>query len=206
MIRNIIFDLGGVLVTLSQDEAVRRFAALGLTDAERQLDPYTQAGIFGDLEQGTITADDFCRELSRLTARRQTFDTCRRAWLGYRADLPRRNLDVLRDLRNRGYRLLLLSNTNPFMMSWAMSDEFDGQGHSLRHYFDACYLSYELKMMKPSERIFRHVLLTEHIEPGETLFVDDGPRNVAVAEQLGLVTFCPVNGADWTTDIYKFLH
>jgi putative hydrolase of the HAD superfamily len=46
MIRNIIFDLGGVIITLSHDEAVRRFQQLGLKDAPQQLDPYTQGGIF----------------------------------------------------------------------------------------------------------------------------------------------------------------
>ena len=205
MIHNIIFDLGGVVITISQAEAIRRFAALGLTDAPRRLNPYTQAGIFGDLEEGKITAEDFRRELSTLTGREQTFDSCRHAWLGYRADLPERNLDMLRRLRREGYRLILLSNTNPFMMSWAMSDEFDGQGHPMTYYFDACYLSYELKVMKPSEHFFRHVLATEGIAPDETLFVDDGPRNVAVASQLGIHTLCPENGSDWTGTLYHLL-
>ena len=205
MIHNIIFDLGGVVITISQAEAIRRFAALGLTDAPQRLNPYTQAGIFGDLEEGKITAEDFRRELSTLTGCEQTFDSCRHAWLGYHADLPERNLDMLRRLRREGYRLILLSNTNPFMMSWAMSDEFDGQGHPMTYYFDACYLSYKLKVMKPSERFFRHVLAAEGIAPDETLFVDDGPRNVAVASQLGIHTLCPENGSDWTGALYHLL-
>ena len=205
MIRNIIFDLGGVIVTISQDEAIRRFKALGLADAERQLDPYTQSGIFGDLEEGLITAEDFRRELSIQTGREQTFETCRWAWLGYRADLPGRNLRALRRLRDEGYRLILLSNTNPFMMSWALSGEFDGEGHSLEDYFDGLYLSYRLKKMKPSEAFFHHVMLSEKIAPGETLFVDDGPRNVAAASQLGIRTYCPANGDDWTKEIYGYL-
>lgn len=205
MIRNIIFDLGGVIVTLSQDEAIRRFAELGVPDAARRLDPYTQSGIFGDVECGRITAEDFRRELSKMTGREQTFDTCKWAWLGYFADLPRRNLDLLRSLRQEGYRLLLLSNTNPFTMSWGMSSEFDGRGHSLRDYFDACYLSYELKILKPAEEFFRHVLRAERIDPAETLFVDDGPRNVAAASQLGINTLCPANGSDWTQDLRRLL-
>ena len=42
MIKNIIFDLGGVILTLDQPQAVRRFETLGLKDAEQRLDPYTQ--------------------------------------------------------------------------------------------------------------------------------------------------------------------
>lgn len=205
MIHNIIFDLGGVIVTISQEEAVRRFKSLGLEDAEQQLDPYTQSGIFGDLEEGLITAEDFRRELSKQTGREQTFETCKWAWLGYRADLPKRNLEALRRLRSEGYRLILLSNTNPFMMSWGLSSEFDGEGHSLEDYFDGLYLSYKLKLMKPSEAFFHHVMLSEKIAPSETLFVDDGPRNVAAASQLGIHTFCPVNGDDWTKEIYNYL-
>lgn len=205
MIRNIIFDLGGVIVTISQEEAIRRFKALGLEDAEQQLDPYTQSGIFGDLEEGLITAEDFSRELSLRTGREQTFETCKWGWLGYRADLPKRNLEALRRLRSEGYRLILLSNTNPFLMSWALSNKFDGEGHSLNDYFDSLYLSYRLKKMKPSESFFHHVMLSEKIAPSETLFVDDGPRNVAAASQLGIHTFCPVNGDDWTKEIYNHL-
>lgn len=205
MIKNIIFDLGGVIVTISQQEAIRRFTALGLTDAERRLDPYTQQGIFGDLEEGLITAEDFRRGLSELTGCEQTYEACRWGWLGYRADLPKRNLDALRRLRREGYRLILLSNTNPFMMSWGMSDEFDGEGHSLHYYFDSCYLSYRLKMMKPSEQFFSYVIDKEGIAPSETLFVDDGPRNVAAAARLGIHTFCPGNGDDWTRKIYDYL-
>jgi putative hydrolase of the HAD superfamily len=47
--------------------------------------------------------------------------------------------------------------------------------------------------------------MAEHIVPSETLFIDDGPRNVAVASQMGIRTFCPENGADWTETIYDYL-
>ena len=205
MIRTIIFDLGGVIITLDQPQAIRRFKALGLADADQRLDAYTQGGIFGDLERGTITAEDFRRELSLLVGRELTYDECRHAWLGYCRELPPRNLDVLVRLRQEGYRLLLLSNTNPYMMSWVMSPDFDGRGHSLEHYLDACYCSYQMGVMKPDPTIFSRVLEAEQIGPSETLFVDDGPRNIAAAGQLGIRTFCPENGADWTQKIYEYL-
>ena len=205
MIRNIIFDLGGVIITLDQPQAIRRFTALGLANADQQLDAYTQGGIFGDLERGTITAEDFRRELSLLVGREVSYDECRHAWLGYCRELPQRNLNALVRLRREGYRLLLLSNTNPYMMSWVMSSDFDGQGHSLEHYMDACYCSYQMGVMKPDKDIFTRVLEAEQILPSETLFVDDGLRNVTTASQMGIRTFCPVNGADWTQEIYEYL-
>lgn len=206
VIKNIVFDLGGVIMTLDPAEALRRFKALGLSDAERYLDSYTQSGIFGNLEEGKITAEDFRSKLSSLTGHELTFDECKHAWLGYRKDVPQRNLDLLKELSAKGYRLILLSNTNPFMMDWALSSEFDGKGSSLNDYFDALYLSYRLGIMKPAPDFFRQVLDNENILPEETLFVDDGPRNVEAAGKLGFITMCPDNGSDWTGELRSLLH
>ena len=206
MIKNLIFDLGGVIITLAPDEALRRFKSLGLENAEEQMDAYTQMGIFGQLEEGKISAEAFREELSRQVGREVTYDECRHAWLGYVKEVPQRNLDVLQRLRSEGYRLILLSNTNPFMMSWVRSPEFDGHGHSIDYYMDACYLSYQLGVMKPDTEFFHRVLMTEKIMASETLFIDDGPRNVATASQMGIRTYCPQNGADWTTTIYEYIN
>lgn len=205
MIKNIIFDLGGVIVTLDPQEAIRRFLELGLQDAVKQLDSYTQTGIFGDLERGKISDETFRQEISVLAHREVSWDECRHAWLGYAREVPRRNLEVLRKLRQEGYRLFLLSNTNPFMMSWVKSPDFDGEGHSIEHYMDGCYLSYELGVMKPDKQFFRHVLTSAQLEPSETLFLDDGPKNVAVAGEMGIITMYPKNGEDWTKEIYTYL-
>ncbi|MCR4810055.1 MAG: HAD family phosphatase [Prevotella sp.] len=205
MIKTIIFDLGGVIITINHDEAVRRFEALGLKDAAQRLDPYTQGGIFGDLEEGKIDAEDFRRELSLLIGREVTYEECRYAWLGYCGDIPQRNLDMLQRLRDMGYRVVLLSNTNPYMMSFIRSTDFDGKGHSIDHYLDALYLSYQMKVMKPNETFFRLVLMAEQSSPFDCLFVDDGPRNVAAASQVGMHTFCPKNGEDWTEELLEKL-
>ena len=182
-IKTVLFDLGGVIITLDQSQAIRRFEELGVPDAAQRLDPYQQSGIFGQLEEGLISAEDFRRELSKLVGYEVTMDQCEYAWQGYAKEVPQRNLDALRRLHEEGYRVLLLSN----------------------YYFDACYLSYQMKMMKPSELIFREVLRREKTFASQVLFVDDGPRNVMVASQLGMRTYCPENGADWTEKIYDYL-
>lgn len=202
-IKNIVFDLGGVIMTIDQPSAVKRFSELGLSDAAERLDPYTQAGFFGDLEEGRITAEEFRQLLSHAAGNDLTLEQCEYAWRGYVSEVPARNLKMLETLRNRGFRLILLSNTNPFMMHWALSNEFSGDGHSLSDYFDALYLSFREKVMKPNEKIFRNMLIGEHIFPDETLFVDDSPRNVAAASELGIHTFCPENGSDWTSRIFS---
>lgn len=198
MIKTILLDMGGVVITLNQQQAIKRFKALGLHDAEQRLDAYTQQGIFGDLEAGKINEEDFRRELSLLVGHELSWEECRQAWLGYCGDVPQRNLDKMAELRRRGYRVVLLSNTNPFMMSWVMSDEFDGKGHSLSHYLDKAYMSYKCGAMKPSKVFFDAVINEENLVPEETLFLDDGPRNIEAAKALGIKTLLVNNGEDWT--------
>ena len=76
MIKNIAFDLGGVVLALSYEQAVKRFEKIGLKDARQRLDAFEQKGIFGELESGQITAEDFRRELSVLVGRTLTMDEC----------------------------------------------------------------------------------------------------------------------------------
>lgn len=205
MIKTIIFDLGGVIITLDQSQAVRRFEEIGVDDVGERLNAYAQSGIFGDLEAGRITAEDFRHELSLLVGHEVTHEQCAYAWQGYAKEVPPRNLEALKRLRQEGYRVLLLSNTNPYMMEWVESERFDGCGHPISAYFDALYLSYQLKMMKPSEAIFREVLRQQKTFASEVLFVDDGPQNVAIASQLGMRTLRPENGEDWREMLFDIL-
>lgn len=205
MIKTILFDMGGVVITLAQPQAIERFKALGLKDAEQRLDAYTQQGIFGDLEAGRITDEDFRRELSVLVGRELTWQECCHAWKGYCGDVPKRNLRKMKELRERGYRVVLLSNTNPYMMSWVMSNEFDGEGHSLAYYLDAAYESYKCGAMKPDAKFFNAVMEGERLIPSETLFIDDGPRNIEAAKALGIQTLLVENGEDWTERLEDLL-
>ncbi|MCI5818293.1 MAG: HAD family phosphatase [Paraprevotella sp.] len=205
MIRNIVFDLGGVIMTICQEEAIKRFKSIGLKNVEDYLNPYTQTDIFGDIEEGKISAEQFRAKLSELIGKEVTYEECKFAWLGYRQDVPLRNLDILRKLKAQGYKLILLSNTNPFMMSWGLSGEFDGNGNSLESYFDSLYLSYKLGVMKPNKKIFQYIIDNEKIQPGESLFIDDGERNINAARLLGFKTLCPINGEDWTKELIELL-
>ena len=174
------------MLALSYEQAVRRFEEIGLANARQHLDAFEQKGIFGDLESGRISAEDFRRELSLLIGREVSMDDCYQAWHGYVDHVPKRNLEAILRLREQGYKVCLLSNTNPFMMQWAEKD-FDGEGHPISYFFDALYLSYECKVMKPRREIFEMMLNGQHAQPEETLFVDDGPRNVEAAKALGMI-------------------
>ena len=204
-IKNIAFDLGGVVIALSYEQAVRRFEEIGLNDARQHLDAFHQRGIFGDLERGIITTEEFRIELGKLIGREVTYDECLYAWHGYVEYVPQKNLQMLLKLRQLGYKVCLLSNTNPFMMQWAMSNEFDGNGHSMDYYFDNLYLSYKYKYMKPSPEIFKIMLEGQQSSAEETLFIDDGQKNVEAAKELGMKTLFPENNEDWTMPLTKLL-
>ena len=198
MIRNIAFDLGGVVITIDPQQAKQRFIETGFKNMDSRLNSYTQSGYFGELEDGTITASDFIAKASAEVGRQLSFDDCKYCWLGYRKEVPKRNLDKMQALRRQGYRVIILSNTNPFMMDWAEKGNFDSLGHTLDDYADAVYKSYEMRVMKPSPLAFRFMLEHEHISAGETLFLDDGKANIDAAATLCINTLLVENGRDWT--------
>ena len=98
-IKNIVFDLGGVFIDLDHDQAVRRFKEIGVEDAEQLLDPYEQKGIFLEVENGTISADEFCQKLQEHTGKDLTYEDIKSGWLGFIADTPQYKLDYVLKLR-----------------------------------------------------------------------------------------------------------
>lgn len=204
MIKNIVFDFGGVIADISREQAVQAFVALGLKDADKRLDKYHQTGIFQELEEGKLSAEAFIAALSVLCHRTLSVEETTRAWLGFFTGVDIRKLTYLQDLR-KSYRIYLLSNTNPFVMSWACSAEFSPLGLPLNAYCDKLYLSYQMGITKPDTGIFQAMLRHSGMNPSETLFVDDGASNIQAAQSLGFHTFQPANGEDWRTALSELL-
>lgn len=202
MIKNIAFDFGGVLFDLSWEQAVERFRGIGLADAEQRLDRYHQRGIFEELESGRISPDDFREELSRLCHRSLTHEEVLHAWLGYvGAPMDEQKLCILDQLRSEGYRTFLLSNTNPFVQSWAESDAFSRTHRPLSSFLEKCYTSYEVGIMKPDAGIFQFMLSDAGILPSETIFLDDSSANIAAAESLGIHTLLVEKNGPWAEQL-----
>ncbi|WP_455587788.1 HAD family hydrolase [Bacteroides sp.] len=200
MIKNVVFDFGGVIADIDRDQAVQAFIKLGLKDAETRLDKYHQTGIFQDLEEGKLSADGFRERLGELCGRKLTAEETKQAWLGFFSGVDVRKLDYMLELRKK-YHVYILSNTNPYVMSWACSPEFSSRGKSLADYCDKLYLSYQIGCTKPEPEIFHFMLEDSGMIPSETLFVDDGASNIRVGKELGMHTFQPENGADWREEL-----
>jgi putative hydrolase of the HAD superfamily len=201
-IKNMVFDLGGVIVTLDRDEAVRRFLSAGAREAAELLNAYHQKGIFRELEAGSLSREAFYEVFRRETACPASEADIDAGWLGFMKEVPPVKLHLLEDLRARGYRLYLLSNTNPVIMEWALSSAFSTEGKPLDTYFDRLYLSYRMQCLKPDPLIFRKMIDDSGLLPEETLFLDDGEDNVRMGDRLGFRTYKPVNGEDFTPLFY----
>ena len=206
MIRNLLFDFGGVVIPLSPEVAMERFEQLGIKDARQRLGAYGQQGIFRQAEDGSLDAEGFQHALGLMAQEQSgvfgdaepvfTFEQCRWAWTGYAKYVDPLRLQHLLELK-QSFQVLLLSNTNPFMMDWAESDDFSGDGHPVSYYFHKIYLSYLMKDYKPSATIFKKVLDDAGIRADETLFLDDGERNIEAARCVGLHALLVPEGQDW---------
>jgi putative hydrolase of the HAD superfamily len=204
MIKNLIFDFGGVIVDIDYDNAVKHFESLGLTHARELLDSYHQRDIFLELEAGQIDVGEFCRKLGAYCHRDISFQEARTAWLAFCTGHPQYRLDYLETLRPT-YKLYILSNTNPFVMDWAESAEFTAARKPLNHYVDKVYASYRVKMVKPHREIFEYVLADTGADASETVFIDDGAANVETGKALGFHVLQPINGEDWRDKLNRLL-
>ncbi|MCC8188943.1 MAG: HAD family phosphatase [Bacteroides sp.] len=203
-IKNLVFDFGGVIADIDRDNAVSHFRSLGLAEADTLLDKYHQKGIFLEVEDGRIDARAFAEKLSKLCRRELSVEQCKQAWLSFFTHVPIYKLDYLNRLKNR-YRVFVLSNTNPFVMSWARSKDFTSAGKPLDDYVEKIYASYEMGCVKPDKKIFERMIEDAGIRPGETLFIDDGTSNIERGQELGFLTFQPKNGEDWRDSLTTFL-
>lgn len=204
MIKNIIFDFGGVLTLLTPDEALKRFKALGVEKPEEFLNPYCQQGPFFKFENGDISAEQFCSELSELCNKEITLEEAAHAWRGFIASVHEDYLDYLQQIRSR-YKLGILSNTNPFIQNWAESGEFTSKGKTLSSYFDMLFFSFRMRASKPGEDIYKKMLLEGNMKAEETLFIDDSEKNVEAARKLGISILKVENGEDWRPMLDRIL-
>ena len=204
MIKEIVFDFGGVLTIIDTKQAMQRFREIGVSNPEEYINPYCQKGPFFALENGDITAEEFCEELSKITGRTITRDDARYAWLGFIVEVQTEFMEFLQQLRPR-YRLSVLSNTNPFIQEWACSSAFTPCGKTLNDYFDRLFFSFKMNRSKPNEEIYRKMLLQGNMKAEETLFLDDGEKNINAARKVGINTLKVANGEDWRKTLEKVL-
>ncbi len=177
--------MGGVLVDLDIEGCKDSFRKnLEYHDIDRIIDPCHQKGIWGDLEEGLLEADEFRRIIladSCPGAGPQDVDEAMaRILVGispYKAELLKR--------MSAGYDLYMLSNNNSICLPYS-SAMFTDAGIPLSDIFRKCFFSFEMKALKPSREFYERVM--EEIDgPAENmLFIDDSRTNVDGAVAAGL--------------------
>lgn len=197
MIKNLLFDLGGVIMNLDRMRCVRALEALGMDDANGMLGEYGQKGPFLALEKGEIGPDEFHRQLRPHFDRAVTDEEIDRAFDLFLTGIPVSRLKALRELRRR-YKVYLLSNTNPIMMEGYIAGQFRQEGLEMSDYFDGVVTSYEAKCYKPDREIFDYTCEHCGIQPEETLFFDDSQANVEAARRLGFNAAHVAPGKEFT--------
>lgn len=188
--------MGGVIFRQDSEEAFRRFREAGL-DPEKYMGAFGQKEFFLDVENGKIDADTFCRKMAEASGREHvSWEEAQHCWLGFLKDVPVERLHHLLELKKH-YHVCLLSNTNPFMMSFTRSSKFSSDGKPISFYFDTLFCSYEMKAYKPDSEIFIKALDTDKMIADETLFLDDSMKNIVAAQRLGLQTLYVKTNEDW---------
>lgn len=188
MTEALLFDLGGVIMDIDRMRAVRAFEELGMPDADAFFDPYRQRGILGDLEAGQISEKEFLDAVRPMFTRPVTDGEIVNGLCRFLIGIPAERLERLKALRAAGYRVGLLSNTNPIMWNAFILPEFMKLGGDISDYFDDVVTSFEAGCCKPDPVIFNLALERMAITPGETTFYDDGRGNLQEAARLGLHT------------------
>ena len=184
--KNIIFDLGGVIIDLNRQSAVDALTELGIKDADILLGEYRQKGLFLQLERGEISAADFYDALLPQCKEGTTCKDIQDALEKFLVSLPKERLSLLRDLRKHDYNLYVLSNTNAIMFNHWIDNAFRAEGLTINDYFDNIVVSFQEKMCKPDAEIFEIVLKRYNLDPKETLFLDDSEKNCRAAHEVGI--------------------
>ena len=184
-IKAIVFDAGGVLLNLDLEKCKAAFKdILGYNKIDELLDPCHQKGIYGDMEEGKITADEFRTQVlaeSRPGSTPEMVDICMAALL---TDIDKEKVDYLNRLKER-YPLYMLTNNNE--ISWLrFLDIFQRDGIPIPETFKQCFISCRMGALKPNPVIYKQVMDTIGLPPEEILYIDDSPSNAKAASLLGM--------------------
>lgn len=188
-IKNIIFDLGGVIINLAVEKTHQAFATLSglpVTEIKTRVHHGT---FFHEFEKGLITDCEFRDHLRESLSLQVTDAQLDQAWNAMLLDIPLSRIQLLERLKSR-YKIYLLSNTNNIHLQYfnGIVEQLTGKP-AIDYYFHGSFYSHLVKMSKPDEEIYQHVLSQHALLPQETIFLDDNKDNLVGANKVGIQTF-----------------
>jgi putative hydrolase of the HAD superfamily len=180
-VRNVIFDLGGVVFDWNPDHIVARVQPVP------ELRAALKAALFGHadwrlFDRGTLTEAELIERLqTRIGATRQEVEVILDAVRESLVEKPE-TLQLIRALQGQGTPLYCLSNMPGSIYAHLR------RRHNFWDAFSGIVISGQVQMMKPEPEVFRHLLATFNLRPEESVFIDDLPANIESARQVGLHT------------------
>lgn len=181
----LIFDMGGVLVDLDIEDCKRAFKEdLGFYRIDEIIDPCHQKGIYGDLEEGVISPEEFRKAVLAESRPGACPDDVDKAMWHILTGIEPYKVEMLKRLA-QSYDLYMLSNNNAICLPRSRRI-FAEAGIPLEDIFRKCYFSFEMRALKPSEAFYKAVMEDIGTEPENMLFVDDSQKNVDGSVAAGL--------------------
>ena len=189
MLKNIIFDLGNVLIDIDFPRSEQELKRILTTDLEEKLTNIKQKDLFLQYEVGNITELEFIATLKSISEYEVENQAIVDAWnamlIGFKA--PR--FEMLLGLAKK-YDLYVLSNTNKTHIDWV--HKHLENNHNIVDYevnfFKKVYYSHEINLRKPNVEIYEYVLRDAQLIAEETLFIDDNFDNTESAKTLNIQT------------------
>lgn len=187
-IKNIIFDLGGVILNINYQLTNEAFTKLGVKNFNELYSQFHGSSLFNGLETGQVSTAEFLAEMHKHVPEAVTDEQLTAAWNAMLLDFPVQRLQLLQQLRQH-YSLFLLSNTNAIHLEAFNKLLQESRGiPSLSSFFDRAYYSHEMGQRKPDKAAYQMVLDENGLNAAETVFIDDLLPNVEGARAVGLQT------------------
>lgn len=200
--KNIIFDLGGVILNIDYKLTVEAFKKLGLADFDKLYSQANQSSLFDAYEVGKISSEKFIDEMQNIIGMDISKQSIVEAWNAMLLDLPGERVALLNNLKNN-YRIFLLSNTNEIhKIAYCNYLKKTFGFNDLSNLFEKQYLSFEIGLRKPHKETFEYVIADAGIIKEETLFIDDSVQHVVGAKEAGIDAFHLTDG-NTILDLFK---
>lgn len=205
MIKAIIFDMGGVLVDLDIEDCKKVFKeTLGYNDIDQIIDACHQKGIYGDLEEGTLSAEEFRSIVLAGSRPGSVPEMVDEAMSHILVGIQPYKVQMLKKLAQE-YDIYMLSNNNAICLPYSRA-MFADAGIPLEDIFKKCFFSFEMKALKPSAAFYKEVVEQIGLPAEEMFFIDDSQRNVDGSIAAGLPAVYYEPGTDLEALIYGVLN
>jgi putative hydrolase of the HAD superfamily len=182
--KNILFDLGGVILDINVTATLQRFYEMGFPAELMHYPESMQTDIFFNYQTGKLSTEEFRNEIRRTTGVEMSDQAFDEAWNAMLVGIPGERTKLLKVL-SKHYGLYMLSNTSALHVKVFEKMYLDTAGESMHEVFDRIYYSHEIGVHKPDREAWEYVINDAAIKPEETLFLDDSIHNIKASQELG---------------------